>query len=79
MRREAAEESERYALITIVAIVEDGALYVEVEWNETIWRSRANSPHGPLMIKDELLLLIRGLDPGYRFYLVRKSQRFSAS
>ncbi|KAI0883623.1 acetyl-CoA synthetase-like protein [Annulohypoxylon maeteangense] len=60
MRREQRKISERYALITIVAVVEDGALSVEVEWNRKM-NFQNELSLWPLKIKENLLLLIEDL------------------
>ncbi|KAI1458318.1 acetyl-CoA synthetase-like protein [Annulohypoxylon moriforme] len=60
MRRDQRKKSERYSLITIVAIVEDGALSVEVEWNRKM-NFQNELAFWPSKIRDNLLLLIKDL------------------
>ncbi|KAI1213253.1 acetyl-CoA synthetase-like protein [Annulohypoxylon truncatum] len=60
MRREQRKKSERYALITIVAAVEDGALSIEVEWNRKM-DYQHELALWPFKIKENLLLLIKDL------------------
>ncbi|TGJ81217.1 hypothetical protein E0Z10_g7541 [Xylaria hypoxylon] len=60
MRREQRKASERYSLISIVAVIKNGSLAIEVEWNRQMgFQSELAS--WPLKIKDDMLLLIREL------------------
>ncbi|KAI8948262.1 peptide synthetase [Xylaria longipes] len=60
MRREQRKVSERYSMISIVAVVKNGSLAVEVEWNRQMgFQSELAS--WPSKIKDDMLLLIQGL------------------
>ncbi|KAJ3579486.1 hypothetical protein NPX13_g1078 [Xylaria arbuscula] len=60
MRREQRKASERYSLISIVAVIKSGSLSVEVEWNRHM-RFQDELTSWSLKIKDNLSLLIRDL------------------
>ncbi|KAI0905950.1 peptide synthetase [Ustulina deusta] len=60
MRREHRKNSERYSLISIIAVVKNGSLSIEVEWNRQMgFQSELAS--WPLKIKDDMLLLTQDL------------------
>ncbi|KAI8635621.1 acetyl-CoA synthetase-like protein [Xylariaceae sp. FL1651] len=60
MRRKQREASERYSLISIVAVVDNGSLSIEVEWNRKM-NFQNELAVWALKIKDILLLLIKDL------------------
>ena len=60
MRREQRKASERYSLISIVAVIKNGSLSVEFEWNRHM-KFQNELTSWPLKIRDDLLLLIRDL------------------
>ncbi|KAH8655507.1 peptide synthetase [Xylariales sp. PMI_506] len=60
MRREQRKNSERYALISIVAAVEDGVLSFEVEWNRKM-SFQEDLAQWPLKIKQTLSTLTKDL------------------
>ncbi|KAI0517347.1 peptide synthetase [Xylaria bambusicola] len=60
MRREQRKKSERYSLISIVAMIKNGSLSVEIEWNKHM-RFQSELTSWPLKIQDDMLLLIRDL------------------
>ncbi|KAK5632495.1 hypothetical protein RRF57_008209 [Xylaria bambusicola] len=60
MRREQRKKSERYSLISIVAVIKNGLLSIEIEWNKHM-KFQSELTSWPLKIKDDMLLLIRDL------------------
>ncbi|KAI0532818.1 peptide synthetase [Xylaria digitata] len=60
MRREQRKASERYSLISIVAVVKNGSLAIEVEWNKQM-EFQNELASWPQKIKGDMLLLIKDL------------------
>ncbi|KAI0408964.1 peptide synthetase [Xylaria palmicola] len=60
LRREQRKSSERYSLISIVAVVKNGSLSIEVEWNRQM-NFQSELASWPLTIRDHMLLLMQDL------------------